>query len=100
MTQWSRVPGNQANPVSVTVTGDASTTFPGVGAGSAFANVTLETFDQDRVQTGCMSCHSSARMRADFMWSVLDHAYPATIAPAASAIKQPAKTAAQVRTQK
>ena len=47
MTQWSRVPGNQANPVPVTVTGDASTTFPGVGAGSAFANVTLETFDQD-----------------------------------------------------
>jgi hypothetical protein len=86
MTQWSRVPGNQARPVAVTVTGDASTTFPGVGAGSAFANVTLETFDQDRVQMGCMGCHSGARMRADFMWSVLDHAYPATIQPAPSAI--------------
>jgi len=87
MTQWSRVPGNQANPVAVTVTGDASTTFPGVGAGSAFANVTMETFDQNRVQLGCMNCHTQARMRADFMWSVLDHAYPATIAPAPSAIK-------------
>jgi hypothetical protein len=87
MTQWSRVPGNQANPVAVTVTGDASTTFPGVGAGSAFANTTLETFDQERVQQGCMSCHSRARMQTDFMWSVLDHAYPATIRPAASAIQ-------------
>ena len=101
MTQWSRVPGNQANPVAVTVTGDASTTFPGVGAGSAFANVTLETFDQDRVQMGCMSCHSARAMRADFMWSVLDHAYPAIIAPAASAIKQAAEaTETSSRTQK
>jgi hypothetical protein len=88
MTQWSRVPGNQANPVAVTVTGDASTTFPGVGAGSAFANVTLETFDQNRVQTGCMSCHSQARTRADFMWSVLDHAYPPVIGPVASAVRK------------
>ena len=88
MTQWSRVPGNQANPVALTVSGDASTTFPGVGAASAFANTTLETFDQNRVQQGCMSCHTSARMRADFMWSVLDHAYPAAIAPAASAIRK------------
>jgi hypothetical protein len=88
MTQWSRVPGNQARPVAVTVTGDASTTFPGVGAGSAFANVTLETFDQNRVQTGCMSCHSQARMRTDFMWSVFDHAYPAVIGPIASAVKK------------
>jgi hypothetical protein len=29
-----------------------------------------------------MSCHNQARMRADFMWSVLDHAYPANLAPA------------------
>ena len=86
MTQWSRVPGNQANPVSLSVTGDASTTFPGVGAGSAFANATMETFDQERVQRGCMSCHMQARMRADFMWSVIDHAYPAAIRPAASAV--------------
>jgi hypothetical protein len=88
MTQWSRVPGNQARPVDVTVTGDASTTFPGVGAGSAFANVTLETFDQNRVQTGCMSCHSQARTRTDFMWSVLDHAYPAVIGPVDSAVRK------------
>jgi hypothetical protein len=88
MTQWSRVPGNQAAPVAVSVTGDASTTFPGVGAGSAFANTTLETFDQNRVQLGCMNCHTKARMRADFMWSVVDHAYPAVIAPAASVVRK------------
>ena len=88
MTQWSRVPGNQARPVDVSVTGDASTTFPGVGAGSAFANVTLETFDQNRVQTGCMNCHTQARTRTDFMWSVLDHAYPAVIGPIASAVRK------------
>ena len=91
MTPRSRVPGNQANPVAVTVTGDASTTFPGVGAGSAFANTTIETFDQTRVQQGCMNCHNTARMRTDFMWSVLDHAYPAIIVPSASTVNKSAE---------
>jgi hypothetical protein len=40
-----------------------------------------------------MNCHTRARMRADFMWSVLDHAYPAVIAPAASAVNKSAETA-------
>ena len=35
---------------------------------------------------GCMSCHNQARLSADFMWSVLDHAYPAKIAPSAKAV--------------
>jgi hypothetical protein len=87
MTQWERVPGNQARPIPASLNGDASNTFPGVGAGSAFANLTMETFDQDRVQLGCMSCHNKARLAADFMWSVLDHAYPPTIAPATSAVR-------------
>jgi hypothetical protein len=87
MTQWERVPGNQARPIPATLSGDASNTFPGVGAGSAFANLTMETFDQNRVQLGCMNCHDKARLAADFMWSVLDHAYPAKIAPAESAVR-------------
>ena len=87
MTQWERVPGNQAIPVPATLPADASNTFPGVGAGSAFANVTMETFDQDRVQLGCMSCHNKARLSGDFMWSVLDHAYPPVIAPSPSAVR-------------
>ena len=86
MTQWERVPGNQAIPVPATINADASNTFPGVGAGSAFSNLTMETFDQNRVQLGCMSCHNKARMNADFMWTVLDHAYPPVIAPSATAV--------------
>ncbi|HEX3748124.1 MAG TPA: hypothetical protein VHW09_29550 [Bryobacteraceae bacterium] len=84
MTQWPRVEGEQSIPVSASISGDASHTFPGLGsaAGSAFANVTMETFDQSRPQLGCMNCHNQARMSADFMWSVLDHAYPPNLAPA------------------
>ena len=77
MTQWPRLDGNQAVPVPATQNGDITHTFPGEGAFSAFANTAMETFDQARPQLGCMSCHNRARMAADFVWSVLDHAYPA-----------------------
>jgi hypothetical protein len=85
VTQWPLQPGNQALPVPATQPGDVSHTFPGTGPGasanSAFANLAMETFDQGRPELGCMSCHNQARMAADFMWSVLDHAYPANLAP-------------------
>ncbi len=58
--------------------------FLATGAFSAFTNVTMETFDQHAVQLGCMSCHNRARMTADFMWTLVDHAYPARLRPAAS----------------
>lgn len=87
VTQWPRLEGNQALPVPATLNGDITNTFPGAGAFSAFANVALETFDQSRPQLGCMSCHNQARLSADFMWSVLDHAYPAKLAPAAGAVR-------------
>ncbi|HLK70169.1 MAG TPA: hypothetical protein VKU19_42360 [Bryobacteraceae bacterium] len=85
MTQWPRVEGEQSVPVPASLSGDASHTFPGLGSasGSAFANVTMETFDQERPQLGCMNCHNRARLAADFLWSVLDHAYPPNLAPAA-----------------
>ena len=73
--------GNQATPVPAALNGDILNTFPGKDATTAFANVVLETFDQSRPQLGCMSCHNQARMQADFMWSVLDHAYPPVLAP-------------------
>ena len=82
VTQWPRLEGNQADPIPASVDGSVANTFPGTGAFSAFANVTMETFDQKGVQLGCMSCHNRARMNADFMWSVLDHAYPARLMPA------------------
>ena len=87
VTQWPRMEGNQALPVPATQNGDITNTFPGAGAFSAFSNVTMETFDQSRPQLGCMSCHNQARLPADFMWSVLDHAYPAKIAPAPAAVR-------------
>jgi hypothetical protein len=83
VTQWPRMEGNQALPVPASQNGDITNTFPGAGAFSAFANVSMETFDQGRPQLGCMSCHNRARMPADFIWSVLDHAYPANYSPGA-----------------
>ena len=74
--------GQPGDPIPATLDGSIANTFPGVGAFSAFANVTMETFDQQRVQLGCMSCHNRARMTADFMWTVLDHAYPPRLAAA------------------
>ena len=82
VTQWPRLEGNQADGIPARVDGSIENTFPGAGAFSAFANVTMETFDQNGVQLGCMSCHNRARMTADFMWSVIDHAYPPRLVPA------------------
>ena len=85
VTQWPRVEGNQTTPIPASLDGSIANTFPGQGAFSAFANLTMETFSQTRAQLGCMSCHDRARMTTDFMWSVFDHAYPARLAPASAA---------------
>ena len=82
VSQWPRVEGNQATPIPATLDGTIDNTFPGAGAFSAFANLTMETFNQHGVQVGCMSCHNRARMTADFLWSVIDHAYPSRFRPA------------------
>lgn len=82
LTQWPRMDGNQATPIPPTTDGSVPNTFPGTDAFSAFANVTMETFDQRTVQLGCMNCHNRARMNADFMWTLLDHAHPAQFPPA------------------
>jgi hypothetical protein len=82
VTQWPRLEGNQAAPIPAAQNGSVPNTFPGEGAFSAFANVTMETFSQKGVQLGCMSCHNRTRLPTDFMWSVFDHAYPARLAPA------------------
>jgi hypothetical protein len=82
-TQWPRLEGNQALPVPASLNGDITNTFPGAGAFSAYANTSMETFDQGRPQLGCMSCHNQARMAADFIWTVLDHAYPSKLVSAA-----------------
>jgi hypothetical protein len=79
MTQWPLMGGDQSVPVPATQAGDIFQTFPGEGATSAFANVTMETFNQSRPAQGCMNCHNRARLSADFMWSVFMHAYPAKV---------------------
>lgn len=71
MTQWPITPNRPDQP------GDVGHTFPGsAGDTTAFANTTLETFDQGHVQTSCMNCHNFARDSADFVWSLQDHAFP------------------------
>jgi hypothetical protein len=85
VTQWPRLEGDQSIPVPAAQDGSVPNTFPGLGAGTATSNVTMETFAQRTVQTGCMNCHNRARMAADFMWTIVDHAYPARLAPATSA---------------
>jgi hypothetical protein len=84
LTQWPRMDGNQATPIPATTDGSVPNTFPGTDAFSAFANVTMETFDQRSVQLGCMNCHNRARMNTDFMWTLLNHAHPAQFGPAAT----------------
>jgi hypothetical protein len=79
MTQWPLQPGDQSVPVPETQAGSIFETFPGDGAVSTFANMSMETFNQSRPAQGCMSCHNRARLTVDFMWSVLEHAYPAKI---------------------
>ena len=104
MTQWP-VPGNTpANPgfTGFSVPG----TIPSLSCvqtvkghyaqGCSFANVTMETFDQGSIGTGCMSCHNfTAHPNGpkspgnDFLWSLAVNAYappaPAGLTAAAKA---------------
>lgn len=69
MTQWP-VPGDA--PANA---GTPNFTFPGTGATTAFSNLTMETFDQKRIQTGCMNCHNSTKTKSDFLWVLNTHAF-------------------------
>jgi hypothetical protein len=74
VTQWP-VPGNTpAND------GSPDNTFPGLPApndSTAYANMTMETFDQRSVGKSCMACHTFTMQQTDFVWSLNDHAFPA-----------------------
>jgi hypothetical protein len=80
MTQWPIKPTpNPANPPA-----SVSNTFPGTSncplvvppasTCTAFANITLETFDQVKVGTGCMNCHNAVSNN-DFLWSLQMNAF-------------------------
>ncbi|HEX3448598.1 MAG TPA: hypothetical protein VHS97_10120, partial [Isosphaeraceae bacterium] len=68
MTQWPLTPNSPTTP------GDPAHTFPGSPPNdqSAFSNVTLETFDQGSIFTGCMACHNATMQPTDFLWSLND----------------------------
>jgi hypothetical protein len=71
MTQWPVPPEQPSLP------GTPNNTFPGAGSdATAFANTTLETFDQGNIHTGCMNCHTQTMAATDFVWSLKDHAFP------------------------
>ena len=83
VTQWPRLEGNQARPHPGERGWQHRRTRSPVPARSRRSRTSRwRRSDQKGVQLGCMSCHNRARMTADFMWSVLDHAYPARLAPA------------------
>jgi hypothetical protein len=69
MTQWPVKPHSPADP------GSTGFTFPGAGSAStAFANTTLETWDQTNIRTGCMNCHTIVQNN-DFLWSLQINAF-------------------------
>jgi hypothetical protein len=86
MTQWpvAQPPLPEQGPVPATQAGTPPFTFPGTAPPSAFANVTLETFDQTNITTGCMNCHDSTRQQTDFLWFLQINAWPSTIPPAST----------------
>ncbi len=81
MTQW---------PITTAHSGKTNNTFQGInssggGVGTcpstpgspctSFANVSMETFDQAKIGTGCMNCHN-ATANNDFLWSLGVNAWP------------------------
>ena len=80
MTQWP-LQLNPPQPIPPTQSGRPDATFPGTGATTSFANVTLETFDQSNIITGCMNCHNGARVSADFLWTLKVNAFPSSVLP-------------------
>jgi hypothetical protein len=73
MTQWPLMPSSPSTP------GTPQNTFPGTGATTAFANTTMETFDQSSVFSGCMGCHTSVQNSTDFLWTLKNHAFPPNV---------------------
>jgi hypothetical protein len=71
VTQWPKEAGNP------TIPGTPDHTFPGTGDTSAFANTTMETFEQQT--TSCMACHNRTRAPTDFLWTLKDRAFAPNI---------------------
>jgi hypothetical protein len=102
MTQWPVPPQGvpPEGPVPASQPGSPNFTFPGTGATTAFANTTLETWDQNTIFKGCMNCHNVATANnpsTDFVWTLQDHALTSAILSAPMRAKQSAPLAALKR---
>jgi hypothetical protein len=92
MTQWP-LQLQAPNPIPPSQPGTPGNTFPPANPPSAFANVVLETFDQKRIQTGCMNCHTGAQASTDFLWSLSVNTFPPLVTSPATplvAMRKPA----------
>ncbi|WP_139793227.1 hypothetical protein [Ensifer aridi] len=71
VTQWPLSVGDPSKD------GKPTNTFPGKNHdATSFANLTMETFDQRSIGTGCMNCHNVTRETTDFLWSLNTRAFP------------------------
>jgi hypothetical protein len=82
MTQWP-VPGNAPNNQG---TNNFTTPPSGPPLPTAWANTTMETFDQSDPKRSCMACHNSARTN-DFVWGLSMRAGAPPPPPAAKGAK-------------
>jgi hypothetical protein len=76
MTQWPT--GKLTDP------GTPDFTFPGRGTDqTAFANITMETWDQKDIFLGCMNCHNIAnagQSKTDFVWALWTKSFEPSVA--------------------
>jgi hypothetical protein len=78
MTQWP-LQKNPPQPIPPSQPGTINSTFPGTGSDTtAYSNVTMETFDQKSVRTGCMACHNFTQAESDFLWVLNTHSFDPT----------------------
>jgi hypothetical protein len=96
MTQWPITSPPNSNAHS----GKPTNTFQGINTAAgtcptpqctSFANVTMETFDQGAIGTGCMNCHNATATPTDFLWSLPVNAWvpPPSAARITAAKKAP-----------
>src|SRR5271165_2925293 len=79
MTQWPVANPPTLPNVPPSQDGKPANTFPGNNGNdaTAFANTTMETFDQTKINFGCMNCHNATKSQTDFLWSLAVNGFTA-----------------------
>ena len=81
MTQWPSPPNSPQND------GTPPRTIPGKKSNTdrsdttAYSNITMETFEQSTIISGCMNCHNIVGRKTDFLFTLYNHAGPQPIIP-------------------